>query len=83
MDCNIILGISIDERKTNSSEVQKVLTNHGCEIRARLGIPQQDSNTCTDKGIIIIQLCADHFLMETIIEELNTIPSVSAKYMAL
>ncbi|MCK5129176.1 MAG: hypothetical protein KAQ68_04960 [Clostridiales bacterium] len=83
MNCNNIIGILIDERKAKAQDVQKVLTAHGCEIRARLGIPQQDSNSCTDKGIIIIQLCADEHQMEQIIEALNSIPSVSAQYMTL
>ena len=50
MNCDYILAIKIDERKENSLSVQKVLTKHGCEIRARLGLPQQDMNSCTDVG---------------------------------
>jgi riboflavin synthase len=81
MNCNYILGIKVDERNENAVAIQKVLTEHGCEIRARLGLPQQDMNSCTDVGLLILQICSDDDSMESLLEELNSIPSVTANYM--
>ena len=83
MDCSYILAIKVDERSEHAADVQKVLTKHGCEIRARLGLPQQDINSCTNVGLLILQVCSDDDTMDTMIEELNTIKSVTAKYMTL
>lgn len=83
MNCNNILAINIDDRKGNSNTVQQVLTSHGCEIRARLGIPQQDTNTCTNKGLLILQVCDTTENMDVLTNELNGIESVNAKYMTI
>ena len=37
MDTDYILAVKISERNDNAAAVQKILTGHGCEIRARLG----------------------------------------------
>ncbi len=81
MNCNYILGIKVDQRSEQASNIQKVLTEHGCEIRARLGLPQQDMNSCTDVGLLILQICSDGEAMDALVKELNKIPSVTAKYM--
>ena len=83
MNCDYILAVKINERNENSMAVQKVLTKHGCEIRARLGLPQQDTDSCTDAGLLILQVCSDDETMDNMTAELNDIPSVKAKYMAL
>jgi len=83
MNCNYILAIKVDERSENSTKIQKVLTKHGCEIRARLGLPQQDMNSCTDIGLLILQVCSDDKMMKDMTAELNEITSVKAKYMTL
>lgn len=83
MNCNNILGISVDERNEHAVEIQKVLTKYGCEIMARLGLPQQGVNSCTNKGLLILQICANEDCLDEIVEELNTIKSVTAQYMTL
>ncbi|KPU27309.1 hypothetical protein TR13x_06085 [Caloranaerobacter sp. TR13] len=60
----IILGLQIDNRFEEVSEVQKILTDYGCIIKTRLGLHQQteDNNSCTEKGLIILELtnnCGD------------------------
>lgn len=83
MQCDNILGIKVDNRTTDSTSVQQVLTNHGCEIRARLGIPQQDTNSCSNIGLLILQVCDSPENMDKIVGELNTIESVTAQYMTI
>lgn len=83
MQCNNILAIKVDNRNNDSTSVQQVLTNHGCEIRARLGVPQQDVNSCTNIGLLILQVCDSTDQMDKLIGELNGIESVTAKYMTM
>ncbi|SHH72753.1 hypothetical protein SAMN02745135_01856 [Caloranaerobacter azorensis DSM 13643] len=53
----IILGLQIDNRFKEVSEVQKILTDYGCIIKTRLGLHQQiENNNCTEKGLIILEL---------------------------
>ncbi len=83
MNCDNILAIKVNERNKHAIEIQNVLTKHGCEIRARLGLPQQDIGACTDVGLLILQICDEKETIDKMVEELNTIDSVSAKYMTL
>lgn len=83
MNCDNILAIKVDERKKHSVKIQSILTKHGCEIMARLGLPQQDVGTCTDVGLMILQICGDKEVLDKMVAELNQIDSVSAKYMTL
>jgi len=83
MNCNNILGITIEERAKHSLAIQEVLSKHGCDIMARLGLPQQDRGTCSDKGLMILQICADKKTMDLLVSELNEIEAVAAKYMIL
>jgi hypothetical protein len=83
MNCDYVLAVKINERAENSLSVQQILTKHGCEIRARLGLPQQDMSSCTDVGLLILQICSDDKTMDNMTAELNGIPSVKAKYMSM
>ncbi len=50
----VIIGIKLQNKEENSTELQKVLTKYNCIIKLRLGI----NNTgflCSDDGIILIQ----------------------------
>ncbi len=83
MDTDYILAVKISNRSGHSEEVQKILTGHGCEIRARLGLPQQERNSCTDEGLLILHIISDDKTMIKMCDELNGIESVRAKYMDL
>lgn len=83
MNCYTILGISVDERRETSVEIQKILTQHGCEIQARLGLPQQDRDACSNKGLLILQMCATEEDISNIKAELNQLQGVNADYMTL
>lgn len=83
MNCNNILGITVNERREHSAEIQAILTKHGCEIVARLGLPQQERDTCTNKGLMVLVICDPQDAMEAMVKELNEISSVNAQYMTM
>ncbi len=81
---NKILGISIDLRSDSATQVQNVLTKHGCIIRTRIGLHQQDNSMCSEKGIILLELnsdCRDE--CRQLKNDLSSIESVSVKEMKL
>ena len=78
----IILGVSIDLRSDAASEVQNVLTKHGCIIRTRIGLHQQNENMCSEKGIILLELnndCGDK--CRQLESDLSSIKSVLVREM--
>lgn len=82
--CNQILAIRINDREESAVRVQEVLTEHGCEIRMRLGLHDMaDNGTCSPCGTVLLQLCGTVEEGEAVEIELSKIPGVKAKFVDL
>lgn len=81
--CSAIMAIIQDNRVETAVKVQDVLTKYGCFIRVRLGLHDAAISTCTNKGIILLQLCGEDVPINEIEKELEQIPDVKVKYMVL
>ena len=55
MSKRIILGIQITNRVEKVPEVQKVLTDYGCNIKTRLGLHEVDRKRCSTVGLLIVE----------------------------
>jgi hypothetical protein len=55
----VVLGISIDLRSEAAPEVQSLLTEYGCYIKTRLGMHQKADLSCTEKGLILLEMIDD------------------------
>lgn len=53
-----VIGIQIRDRFECVPEMQELFTEFGCIIKTRLGLHQQAEtrDTCTEKGLIILEL---------------------------
>lgn len=51
-----ILGIKVSDRLDEVDRMQDVLTENGCIIKTRLGLHEQEGNSCSKEGIIILEL---------------------------
>jgi len=78
-----IMAISQEHRIETATKVQDVLTKYGCYIRVRLGLHDAAIDSCSPRGLILLQLCGDFDQLQTFEQELTTIPSVKVKYMTL
>lgn len=81
MNDSTIMAILIDKRTDAAPKVQKILTEHGCIIKTRLGM--HESSNCADEGIIILDLTASDSEVEALKGELNSIEGVKVKSMVL
>ncbi len=53
---NTVYGIQIMGRMQHAVEVQKVLSQHGCEISSRLGLHHTDERYCAPHGLLLCQM---------------------------
>jgi len=83
MENLFVLGISVSHRMNVSEQIQHILTSNGCKINARIGLPLQEVNSCSDKGLIIIQLICSEEEAGKVKSELNTLEGVKADLMVL
>lgn len=50
--CSVIVLV-LDNRLEDAPEVQKILTEHGCLFKVRLGLPRNHV-ACTNEGLVIL-----------------------------
>ena len=82
-NCATIMAIIQGNRVETAVKVQDVLTKYGCHIRVRLGLHDAAVGSCTNSGIILLQLCGDDVPVNQMEQELKQIPEVKVKYMLL
>ena len=81
--CSIIMSILQENRIETATKVQEVLTNYGCIIRVRLGLHDAGISSCSNSGIILLQLCGDKHEVDEMEADLKKITNVKTKYMDL
>ncbi len=73
-----VVVIGVQHRREEADKLQKVLTEHGCEVKARLGL-HEAGDLCSDEGLIILQLVPDEPKADSLVDELNRLDGVKAK----
>ena len=81
--CGYIMAILQENRVDTATKVQEALTRYGCNIRLRLGLHDAGMATCSNSGLILLQLCGDKAEAEKLQADLQGIPHVKAKMMSL
>ena len=82
-NCSTIMAILQENRVETAVKVQDVLTKYGCNIRVRLGLHDAHVDSCSNSGIILLQLCGEQTLISEMEKELQAVPNVKVKYMSL
>lgn len=59
MSKRIVLGIQVTDRLKEIPDVQKVLTDYGCNIRTRLGLHEVSRKACSQLGLLILDTCGE------------------------
>lgn len=83
MSGNYVIGIRMDDREGNALRLQETLTKNGCAIKARIGLHEVRENQCANDGLIILQPFGEKETIERLVEDLNKLEGVKAKYMDL
>ncbi len=51
----IILGVQVTNRVENVLDVQKILTEYGCNIKTRLGMHEVSESICSNVGLLLLE----------------------------
>lgn len=81
MDKHIIVGIHITERVRHAGEIQKVLTEFGCQIRMRLGLHEANKSVCSPNGLILLDMVDDAAKVAALKIKLAAIDGVEVQSM--
>jgi len=78
-----ILIALLRARSKSAVQFQKVLTKYGCIVKTRLGIHDGVGGSCSDTGLIILELAGDGKEAAGLARKLNAITGVSAKLVGI
>lgn len=83
MGCQNIIAMTLKGRSDNAVKVQHVLTDNGCQIKARIGLHDGTGNSCSNEGLIVLQVCGTDEDIRSLTEGLNAVDGVNAKHISL
>lgn len=83
MSCRNIIAMTLKGRSDNAVKVQHVLTEHGCQIKARIGLHDGTGDACTNEGLIVLQVCGEPEQIQALTDGLNAVDGVNAKHISL
>lgn len=78
-----VIGIRMDNRIGNAANLQKVLTQNGCKIKARLGLHEVSEDLCATDGLIILQPFGEKAEIDQLVKEINALDGIKAKLIDL
>lgn len=76
-----VLGVMVTNRVENASQVQKVLTECGCNIKTRIGLHEVDDNVCSPAGLILLELFGDDKAYDEVEGKLKAIKDLQVQKM--
>lgn len=78
-----ILVILVGNRKESAVKVQQILTGWGCIIKTRLGIHDGVLESCSDEGLLILELHGTKEQKNELTRKVAVLPGVSSKLVEL
>ena len=78
-----VLLILIKDRKGSAVTVQKILTDWGCTIKTRLGLHDGTLDSCTNSGLVILEIVGEKAKNEEMTRKLNLVTNVKAQLVSL
>jgi hypothetical protein len=76
-----ILGVHITDRVKKASDVQRVFTEYGCNIKSRIGLHQVDGGYCSPNGLILLELFGEDTVCSAMRDKLRAIEGVDVQEM--
>jgi hypothetical protein len=76
-----VLGILINNRVKNAPDVQKVLTEFGCNIKTRLGLHEVNEKSCSTSGLLLLELFGDESAGLELERQLRAIKGIQVQKM--
>ena len=78
-----VILVKIDQRSSEATKVQDILTKYGCNIRVRLGLHEVPNEFCANDGLVVLEVQGDRDILDKMIEELNALEYVQAKLVEM
>jgi len=78
---HLIFGVHVTNRANQVPDVQKLLTEYGCNIKTRLGLHRVDEQVCSPRGLILLEMFGDPALCGQLKAKLSKLEGVEVQEM--
>jgi hypothetical protein len=78
-----ILILSVESRSRDAVKVQQILSKAGCIIKTRLGLHEASGISCSEKGLIILELSGKPAEIKELTSKIGAIKSVKTKLVKI
>jgi len=78
---HFIVGVHITDRVQNAAEVQAILTEHGRNIRTRLGLHEADADGASPSGLILLETVGPEDQIDALCDSLGRLRGVQVQRM--
>ena len=78
---HLIFGVHVTDRTNQVPQVQKLLTEYGCNIKTRLGLHRVDENVCSPRGLILLEMFGDPAVCGQLKAKLSKLEGVEVQEM--
>ena len=78
-----VMLIKTDHRSSEAGKVQSILTNYGCNIKVRLGLHEVSKEFCANDGLVVLEVEGKQEEISAMLEELNKVDYVQAKFIEM
>ncbi|MBN1825839.1 MAG: hypothetical protein JW958_06195 [Candidatus Eisenbacteria bacterium] len=76
-----IIGVHVTDRAKDAIRVQSILTEHGCNIRTRLGLHDAGETHCSPGGVLLLEVVGDDGACDALAAKLAGLEGVEVKRM--
>jgi hypothetical protein len=81
MSKRIVLGIQVTNRVEKVPDVQKILTDYGCNIKTRLGLHEVSKSVCSTQGLLLLDTYGDEAEILEVEKKLKKVKGLVVKKM--
>jgi hypothetical protein len=81
MTKRIVLGIQVTNRVEKIPDVQKILTEYGCNIKTRLGLHEVSKSVCSALGLLLLDTYGDEAEILEMEKKLKKVKGLVVKKM--
>jgi len=81
MTKRIVLGIQVTNRVEKIPDVQKILTEYGCNIKTRLGLHEVSKSVCSVLGLLLLDTYGDEADILEMEKKLKKVKGLMVKKM--
>jgi hypothetical protein len=78
-----IVAVKVGNREGVAQDMQRILTEHGCFIKVRLGLHDTPTDSCSPAGLVIMEVVGEEPEIRQMVKKLDALPETSAKYIVV